>query len=136
MWNRATEAWNPETWEGLQDGDRALAALLLVHGLVQNGGVLHAVEALKPVEIRRGSEGYRYFGLDGVADLMDGAFAQMSRLEVSSLSVQEELEHVWDRAYQEILPTDQALADAFEAVYAHASADFAPPRQPLQRGDA
>jgi hypothetical protein len=98
---------------------------------VQNGGVSHAVEVLKPDEIRRGIEGYRYFDLDGVADMMDGVIAQMSRHEVSSLSVQEELEHVWDRAYQELLPTDQALADAFEVVYAHTSADFAPPDQPV-----
>ena len=132
VWNRATEAWNPETWEGLRDGDRALAALLLIHGLVQNGGVPHAVEALEPDEIRRGIEGYRYFGLDGVADLMDGALAQKSRLALSSLSVHEELELLWDSAYQELLPTDQALADAFEGVYASSSADFAPPDQPLR----
>jgi len=136
VWNRATDAWSPETWEGLRDGDRALAALLLVHGLVRNGGVLHAVEALEPEEIRRGIDGYRYFGLDGVADLMDGASAQKSRHEVSSLSGREELEHVWDRAYQELLTTDQTLVDAFEVVYAHPSADFAPADQPLQGADA
>jgi hypothetical protein len=88
---------------------------------------------MEPGEIRRGLEGYRYFGLDSVADLIDGAFVQKSRLELSSLGIREELELVWNSAYQELLPTDRALADAFKAVYANSSADFAPPDQPLQR---
>lgn len=131
VWNRAAEAWNPETWQGLRAGDRALAALLVVDGLVQNGGVAHAVEVLEPDATRLGVEGYRYFGLDTVADLIDMASAQKSRLEVAPLKAQEEVELLWDRAYRELLPTDQALVEAFGVVYANSPLDFAPPDHSL-----
>lgn len=133
VWNRAADGWDPATWVGLREGDRALAAMLLVHGLVQNGGVPHAIEGTESDEIRRGIEGYRYFELDRVADLIDVAAAQKSRLQLSSLGVREELELLWNRAYQELLPTDQALVDAFEALFARSPAAFAPPGQELTK---
>ena len=46
--NKATQIWNRALADyglaGPALGDRALAAMLLAHGLVMNGGVLHAVE--------------------------------------------------------------------------------------------
>lgn len=54
-------------------GDRALAALLVVHGLVMNGGVHHALEWVQPTELSAAIEDYAYFGFDDVAAFLRGA---------------------------------------------------------------
>ena len=59
IWNRACL----QDVAGLEVGDRALAAMILAHGLVMNGGVLHAVEALDADQLAAAKEGFRYFGL-------------------------------------------------------------------------
>jgi hypothetical protein len=48
VWNRAAldAGGSPP-----REGDRALAALLLAHGMIMNGGVDHAVEALSAEEL-------------------------------------------------------------------------------------
>ena len=56
IWNRAAlESGGPAA----REGDRALAALLLAHGMVMNGGVGHALEVLSPTSSppRRGATG-------------------------------------------------------------------------------
>ena len=59
VWNRACRR------EGttLREGDRALGALLLVHGYIMNGGVCHAFD-LTTKELADGIKGYQYFRLD------------------------------------------------------------------------
>jgi len=59
VWNRACPG---EETPGLRDGDLALAAMLLVDGYIQNGGVTHAFD-LPPNELAAGIRGYEYFGL-------------------------------------------------------------------------
>ena len=72
-----TAVWNRAAMEsgGLspREGDVALSALLIVHGLVMNGGVFHAVEAVKEDELRAACAGFRYFGFDDVAELLEAA---------------------------------------------------------------
>ena len=48
VWNRAALEAGGDS-PGL--GDRALASLLLVHGLVMNGGVHRAIECVEPAEL-------------------------------------------------------------------------------------
>jgi hypothetical protein len=72
--NKATTIWN----RALTDyrgpspaaGDDALAAMLHAHGLVMNGGVLHAVEVMSEAQLAAAKSGYRFLGLDPVADLL------------------------------------------------------------------
>ena len=47
IWNRACSGMITE----FRPGDRALAGLLGAHGLIMNGGVLHAVECLAENEL-------------------------------------------------------------------------------------
>jgi hypothetical protein len=58
VWNRACG----DNLIGFREGDVALAAMLLVHGLIQNGGVCHAFD-LTPDELLDGIKGYEFFGL-------------------------------------------------------------------------
>ena len=51
-------------------GDLALSSLLNAHGHVMNGGILHAVELLDADELALAQDGYRFFGLSRVADLL------------------------------------------------------------------
>jgi hypothetical protein len=70
VWNRAAmESGGPSP----REGDRALADLLLVHGLVMNGGVFHAVEVVSKEELRAACVGLRYFGFDAAAELLQTA---------------------------------------------------------------
>ena len=67
VWNRAaldSGGSNP------RDGDQALAALLLAHGLVMNGGVRHACSSLGPEELHAAVSGYRFFGFEEIATLL------------------------------------------------------------------
>ena len=56
-----------------REGDVALSAPLLVHGLVINGGVFHAVQAVTKDELRTACAGFHYFGFDEVAVLLEAA---------------------------------------------------------------
>ena len=71
IWNRAcleSGGTSPRT------GDQALAALLLSHGLVMNGDVVHALECLSDSEIAAAIRGFEYFGL------MEGAIRSGQRV--------------------------------------------------------
>ncbi|MFT5430636.1 MAG: hypothetical protein ACI9OJ_001312 [Myxococcota bacterium] len=65
IWNRAalraTDVDSP--------GDQHLEAMLIVHGLTMNGGVVHSLDVLEPGELRAGIDGFRYFGLEKWSEL-------------------------------------------------------------------
>jgi hypothetical protein len=68
VWNRAAlTAGGPVPCEG----DRALADLLFAHGLVMNGGVDHLVEVASVERIAAAVRGFRFYGLDEVASLLE-----------------------------------------------------------------
>ena len=62
--NDADRVWNRAAMEegcvSPRAGDRALSALLLVHGMVMNGGVHHALESVDPAELAAGADGYAF----------------------------------------------------------------------------
>jgi hypothetical protein len=68
VWNRAALAAGGPT---PRQGDRALANLLFVHGLVMNGGVDHLVEGTSEEQMAAGIQGFRFFRLDTVAELLE-----------------------------------------------------------------
>src|SRR6266852_5959110 len=73
---QATMIWNRACREDslrLLPGDRALADLIRAHGLVMNGGVLHAVECLTDNERSDAESGYRFYGFDAAASLLSRA---------------------------------------------------------------
>jgi hypothetical protein len=70
VWNRAalqSGGLNPG------EGDRALAALLVAHGMVMNGGVAHALESLSSEERSAAAAGFRFFSFSDIADLFGNA---------------------------------------------------------------
>ena len=70
VWNRAcVQAGQAKTLT--LPGDRALAAMGLIHSLAMNGGVLHAVESLPPDELAARVNGYRYFGFADAASILE-----------------------------------------------------------------
>jgi hypothetical protein len=102
VWNRACQLVGRP---GPQTGDTELSAMLLAHSLTMNGGVLHCVEALSREELDSAIHGYRYFGQDSAADLIERA----------RLVPPEEAEGADAKLDAEYGPTDDVLLDAFEA---------------------
>src|SRR5262245_34395783 len=105
VWNRACGG-DPLR---LLPGDRALFDMLRAHGLVMNGGVLHAVECLAATEVSAAEAGYRLYGVDGIASLFDLARTILERgtgLEVH--------EHRLDSRYADMIPSDSSLVERFK----------------------
>ncbi len=70
VWNRAClDRGGPAPLPG----DAALAAMVLMHSLIMNGGVLHAVAALDEAELEAGFAGYRLFGVADVIPVLERA---------------------------------------------------------------
>ena len=112
IWNRAAlEMGGPKP----EVGDSALSALLLLHGMAMNGGISHAVEVLSAAEFDSALDGYRFFGLHDVVELLVGAaFADDGGFEKL------------DEMYGRFIPSDSTLSDAFEAKFAASPLSFAP----------
>lgn len=114
VWNRACDGGgrNPRT------GDAALAALLLLHGYAMNGGVFHAVEGLDEAEFKRAADGYRFFGLNSVAALLD-------RAAQTPMAGRGGLESTFDAEYAR-LASDPHLTKRFCQYYTSHPESFAP----------
>ena|SRR5260370_18852669 len=109
---QADMIWNRACGEGplrSLPGDRALADLLRAHGLVMNGGVLHAVECLTASELSDAESGYLFYGLDAAASLLSRA-----RTILESDDDLEFHEHQLDGQYSDIIPADSWLVERFE----------------------
>jgi hypothetical protein len=80
-----------------------------------NGGVLHAVESLSPDELAAGVNGYRYFGLDDAASILEG-MARRARHHLHDDAADcQEVET--DERHAVVVPDDAILMAAFEARY-------------------
>lgn len=110
VWNRAAL---DNGGAAARSGDRALAALLVAHGLVMNGGVAHAVEVLSTDDFRAAVEGFRFFGFHELTNLLQQA---------ASGAVDETNA---DERYAAVIPTDSTLFDRFVAIYATSPSLFA-----------
>src|SRR5260370_407399 len=105
IWNRACGEDPPRSLRG----DRALADLLRAHGLVMNGGVLHAVECLTAAELCSAEAGYRFYGLDGVASFVSRARTIFETGD--GLAIHEQK---LDRQSAAMIPSDSSLAERFK----------------------
>jgi hypothetical protein len=99
-----------------REGNLALSALLLVHGLVMNGGVFHAVEAVSDEELRSACAGFRYFGFSDAADLLEAA----SREQWT-----DESEVRFNTAYGNLVD-DEPIGRSFQEHFARNPAKYAP----------
>jgi hypothetical protein len=111
VWNRAAMAsGGPNPGEG----DRALAALLLAHGMVMNGGVEHAIEALSPSELSAAAAGYRFFSFNEVARLLE------------EIAGNEFIDSAVDQRYAELVPTDMVIVGRFRDLFSSSPSVFSP----------
>lgn len=112
IWNRAcAEAGGPKKLTA--PGDRALADMLLAHGLAMNGGVLHAIACLTEIERDSAVRGYRYFGLQVAANVIEDSSVRWS--DGLDLDEEEQLEADTDNAYALAVRDDGILVAAFKA---------------------
>ncbi|GAB2882038.1 DMP19 family protein [Nocardioides pacificus] len=125
VWSRALDL-DAHEQESPRPGDIALASVLRIHGSIMNGGVLNAVEDVFTAEQLDAAEhGYRWFGLDEVADLL-----ARTRVDVASGALSERdlerLERRCDDAYATAVPDDAFLSDLLERRVADEPEAFAP----------
>ena len=119
IWNRACGFG--VTTSVLGAGDLALEAMLSFHGVAMNGGVLHATACLDIAKLECASSGYRYFGLNEVADLLRGTSDRVSNSQdLNSLEVQ------LNEEYGRFIPDDSFLFKCFENFLIDKPAAFAP----------
>jgi hypothetical protein len=124
VWNRATELVDPRP--GTAPGDAALAAVLLCHGMAMNGGLLHACDGLAADQLARAVSGYRFFGLDDVADLVSDVARQATALDPDDLDTGERLEVESNQRFHELVPDDDTVVRAFEAHHRDHPEAYAP----------
>jgi hypothetical protein len=132
IWNRATTLR-----ELTAPGDLALQALLIVHGMIMNGGLLHAFDSLEHDMYERGAEGFAYFGRADVAELLmagyalafpDGPVPEAEREQYTTDlpdAIHEQIEEM-DGRYGDLVPDDATVVAAFERRLAERPADFEP----------
>jgi hypothetical protein len=118
IWNRAALQAGGDS---PRPGDRALASLLLVHGLVMNGGVHHALECIDPEALAAAADGYAWFGFDDVAEFFRGA---PDDPVLSNWT--EDNEVAACRRYAEMIPADSSLVARLHEAYRDRVDQFAP----------
>jgi hypothetical protein len=112
IWNRAClDSGGPSP----AAGDQALASLLLAHGYVMNGGVVHALESLSQPEIAAAIVGFDYFGL-----------IEASNVLKQDLDDSEETEERLDQMYWAAVPSDSTLQHVFRIKFLASPEAFAP----------
>lgn len=112
IWNRAAmDAGGPAP----REGDSALAALLLLHGMAMNGGLDHAIEVLGSGDYTLALNGFRYFGLDQAAAVLEQARG----------ATEHQLEKL-DAEYGAVVPSDSTLVHAFQVKLLSSPEAFAP----------
>lgn len=117
IWNRAAQGGGDSPGRG----DRALASLLLFHGLAMNGGIHHAIECLESDEFADAIQGFAYFGFDNFTAWLCAASTDPLLKEWT-----DETEIAALYRYAELIPDDDCLVTRFEAVYQERTSEFAP----------
>jgi hypothetical protein len=86
-------------------GDRMLSDLLQAHGMVMNGGVLHAAECLSDSELQDALIAFSFYGLEPAAEILSQA------KEVTHSDEDPELyEERLDAAYSKVILMTNALS--------------------------
>jgi hypothetical protein len=82
-----------------------------------NGGVRHAVDVLEPREVAGACDGFRFFGFDAAAALLERA-ASAPRDDGGT--------EAFDAEYVRGVPSDAAIAERFERHFAEHRQFYAP----------
>jgi hypothetical protein len=110
MTDEATIIWNRACWSDAESltrqGDRALSALLTLHGWIMNGGVYHGVKEVQADRVQAGIDGYRFFGFDKAASFLEKA-RLMDDEELGSM------ERRVDREYAKLTGSDSGIGARF-----------------------
>lgn len=117
IWNRACNVG----LNFLLRGDRALAAMIVFHSAAMNGGVLHALECITPRDIAAAEEGYRFFDLNNVAELLN-EFKSGPKDDCDLDAWESEL----DGRYGQLVRDDSVLFESFKRALESKPSDFAP----------
>ncbi|MEM7467874.1 MAG: hypothetical protein AAF387_13455, partial [Pseudomonadota bacterium] len=118
VWDRACLA---DPTQLALPGDKALASMLLMHGLVMNGGLHHAVDFLSDAELDAAVSGFKYFGLNTVLDVIEKILSDPSLKQWNDAN-----ERIANKLYYAVSPDDELLVAAFDERYANSPQDFAP----------
>ena len=107
IWNRAAlEGGGPHP----REGDRALCQLLRFHGLAMSGGLLDAVEQSDRASVTAAVAGYRFFGLDEAASVVEGVAEQ--RVAIGDDPTEGALDRLAmsaDEDYASVVPDDSTI---------------------------
>lgn len=95
----------------LREGDRALGALLLVDGCIQNCGVCHAFD-LTAEELAQGIAGYEFFGLHELVAIIKPHGG--------------EAEGEYNRRYYRLTGNDSRITTKFQEMFREHPERFAP----------
>jgi len=123
---RADRIWNRACGKDemrFLPGDRALADMIPAHGLVMNGGVLHAVECVSDSELSAAVSAYRFFGHDAAANLLLRAKIILDKGVNLDFHEQE-----LDKQYAAIIPDDSFLVERFQEHLEENPSEYAPLR--------
>jgi hypothetical protein len=97
-----------------------LSALLLVDGMVQNGGPNHAADSCEPAQLAAAAAGARYFGMEDLAALI-------AELPTAASGYDDEgVEDRLSEAYLRLTEDGERFDAVLQARYAAAPEDFEP----------
>lgn len=125
VWNRATLL---DGGPNLAAGDIALAALLSVHSLAMNGGLLHSIENHSQKELEQAAAGYRYFDLEDAAEVVESVARRAAAIDLdvdADADAAERLEAEADDRYAAVVPDDATLTGQFEQLFRQRPEAFA-----------
>ena len=118
IWNRAAM---DDGGSDPSPGDAALACLLYAHGLIMNGGVLHAIELMTRDELDSAVAGYRFFDFPAASDLLI-----LVRYALESETITDSDDQMLNAEYLRLIPTDETLTQRFEKHYATNPSVYSP----------
>ena len=116
VWDRACVG-DPNRFE--LPGDRALASMLRMHGLIMNGGLHHALDVLTDEELAAALAGFKYFEIEAVLEIIEKVLADPSLREWSDIN-----ERTVNELYFSVSADDELLVEAFDKRYAISPDDF------------
>jgi hypothetical protein len=95
--------------------------MLGFHSGAMNGGLLHSIECWSPEDMDAVKDGYRYFGLGAISELISAAQASLQQG-----TNEEILAEMLDLKYAAKIPDDETLIRAFEAHYKSSPESYSP----------
>jgi hypothetical protein len=123
VWNRAAMESGGST---PGPGDSALADLLRLHSLAMSSGLLSAFELCSTDGALAAANGYRYFGLDDAASVVEWLATELETLDPDQEELLEALELEADRRYGEVIPADGTIDKAFQQHFQEHPDKYAP----------